>query len=274
MNATPAPDYIDPVRRAAVRRLVHDQAQEHAAAAPAIRRRRVLRFTAIAASAVVVLGGGGLAYAALGGGASTQGPVAVPVPVTSAPAPSTVPSAGPSKTSAPGPTSEPAGTATPLPVDPSSWTITTAGIGPIALGGSQTAAAAAAASAYSVARQAYACPVDFYTPHGGGDPKLTTQAFSGDRIDLIMIGALGTSPAADSPKTPSGIGLGSTQAALLATYPDIESLSTTVGTTSTFGETYGIEDSSGRWLTFVLDEHGVVGEIDVTYTKGKPGEFC
>lgn len=113
MTATPSPDFIDPVRRDAVRRLLHDTVQDEAHAAPAVRRRRVMRFAALAAVAVV-LGGGGLAYAGLTSRAPGGGTAVAP-PITSAPAPSSSPTVAPTQTGGPEATSEPAGTSTPLP---------------------------------------------------------------------------------------------------------------------------------------------------------------
>lgn len=284
MNTVPTPQpSITPARRAAIRGMILDSVDAAVAAAPADRRRRtVVRFASIAAAAVLVVGGGGLAYATLHGSSSqTQPPVAVRPPVSSAPAPSPQPTSTAGPTGSPGGIVDPAGTASPAPTtpsidlgDPSSWVITTAGIGPLTLGGSQKSEALSTTGAYDVTAPGYACPVNFYTPKTASDPKLVTEAFKADSIDLIMIGELGTPPAADSPKTPSGIGLGSTQAELLTTYPHIESLSTSVGDAGTFGETYGIRDSEGRWLTFVLDDQGQVGEIDISFTEGKSGEFC
>ncbi|ARC57601.1 hypothetical protein AS850_11015 [Frondihabitans sp. 762G35] len=275
----------DPVRRAAIRDMVLDSIDASSAAAAGARRSRVVRFASLSVAAAVVLGGAGIALAAhqstAPGGGTAIAPSATTGPGQTEPQPggsATTPSGDPG-------TVAPAGSPSPSAVpadptagvgDPSSWLITTAGIGPLTLGGKQTLEAAKTTGSYTVTAPGYVCPVNFYTPRSSADPNLSTEAVRNDTIDSIQIGEVGTEPSSSTPRTPSGIGLGSTRAELLATYPDIESLSTSSATpaTSTFGETFGIQDGQGRWLSFILDDHGHVGEIDVTYTKGRSGEFC
>lgn len=272
---------LDPVRAEGMRRMLVDSA---AGSVPAPRAHRLPRPTrtallVAAAATVVVVGGGGAVAYSLAHPGTGGGQAVAPVPTSSA---QPLDPATPSSTPDPGGIVDPAGTASPTPLptgvdtaDPSSWIVTTAGIGPLTLGGSQKAAAVDAAAAYTVTAPGYDCPVDFYSPKSGsGAPELVTQAVTGDRIDLIMIGGLGTAAPAETPKTPSGIGLGATKDELLATYPDIENLTVSSAGGAVFGQTYGIEDAQGRWLTFELDEKAQVGEIDVSFTKGSPGEFC
>lgn len=277
MNAMP--DYLDPARRAAVRGMLVETMHASVAAAPVVRRRRVVRFAAIATASALVLGiGGGIAFGAFQPSAAPHGGTAVAPPAKSDPAASASPAPTPS-TSLPAGV-DPAGTATPVPTptvdvpDPTAWKITTEGIGPLTLGGSQKTQSAATESFYTVTVPGYDCPVDFYKPLSASLPELVTQAKTDGTIEFITIGGLGTPPTAESPKTPSGIGLGATKAELLATYPDIELLTTSDGTPSTFGETYGIQDAQGRWLTFELDEGAEVGSIGVSYSAGIPLEFC
>lgn len=269
---------LDPVRAEAMRRVLLDSVRQ---SAPVPSRRRTALFASMAVGAVVVVVGGGVVAYSLGHARSAGGgPEAVAPPATSSSRPSD--SSTPSATStAPGivdPAGSPSPTAIPRGIDlanPNSWTITTAGIGPLTLGGSQTKQSAEAAQGYTVKPQAYSCPVIFYDGKAGvSTAQLTTQAAAKDEIDLIMIGQLGMAPPTDSPKTPSGIGLGATEAALLATYPGIEEISVSSEGASSFGKTYGIQDAQGRWLSFELDETARVGEIVISYTEGGPGEFC
>lgn len=267
---------LDPERASSMRRMLVDTA---AGSAALPRRRRPALFVVVAAAVVVALGGGGALAYGLGHAGSGRGQAIAPVPTTSA---RPLDPATPSKTPDPGGIVDPAGTPSPTPLptgpdltDPSSWKITTAGVGPLTLGGSQTAENADAAVSFDVTAPGYSCPVDFYAPKAGVvSPKIVTQAAEGDRIDTILIGELGTAVPAVSPKTPSGIGLGATQAELLATYPGIEDLTVSSDGASTFGQAYGIRDGQGRWLSFSLDADGRVGEIAVSYTKGAAGEFC
>lgn len=286
MTATPSPDFIDPVRRDAVRRLLHDTVQDQAHAAPAVRRRRVMRFAALAA-AVVVLGGGGLAYASLTS-RTPGGGTAVAPPVTSAPAPSSSPSEAPDPVAGPEATSEPAGTSTPLPAptptptqysqsDTGSWVVSFDGIGPLGMGHSQKADAALLSAWRQVVSPT--CRVRDFQDDGFGPnfatsstdqaPDITNYVRVGDGFDASQ------DPqdlAALSPRTASGVRIGSTLAALRAAYPNAVHVGTgpnpSVGTL----DYWSVSNGQGRFIDFGLGTDSQVATITVTVTALPPDE--
>ncbi|MCD5348332.1 hypothetical protein PX701_10575 [Agromyces sp. H3Y2-19a] len=192
-------------------------------------------------------------------GCATSGDATEPEPtaaVTAAPTPVETPTATP--------------TVAPVAVDPadvSTWTITTSGIGPIQRGAS---AEAAIAELTAFESEEY-CPGIVQLSTEGSASMLLTHPEGADAIGGVWANgradAEGVVPA--SPKTETGVALGSTMDELAAAYPDL------APSNQTGAESYGYAagDEASGYLNFLV-ENDVVVMIGVQDRAGIPKEFC
>lgn len=201
-------------------------------------------------------------------------------PFGAAPA-TTAPPATPSATPTPVPSPTP--TATPVdpvpvdptdPADPATWTIGFGGIGPITLGSTfeeQKAALTAftdttdpLCTEWQLNLEQPDAPTLLLNGADGASHTITT-------VTVVAEGPNATVPAARSPRTVAGIGIGSTLAEAQAAYPDLKQTGAYGdGSISTY---YGITDGSGTWIAFnVID--GAIQRIQVGPRSVLPSEYC
>lgn len=221
----------------------------------AIRRRIALVVGLVVAA--LLLSGGGVALA-FGPG------ILVPAPApasTSTPAPTESPTPEPKPPIAvPAPVGDPA--------DPATWVIGFDGIGPVKLG-------------RPLAELDQETPTlndetdDMCRPSQVdlvGEHDLRLHAFATpeaeDTIASLYLNARLPQDTEALPRTESGIGIGSTEAELLAAYPGIPVTGTF--STSTY---YGIQDDSGTWIVFGVGNERVEA-IGVGPRNTLPKEFC
>jgi hypothetical protein len=191
------------------------------------------------------------------------------------PAPSATPSVSLGATATPTPTSTPAPAPAPAPATPATpatpvytentadWIITYTGIGPIEF---RQPFSQIAATIPSPDRLIEACPpLSLYT--SGIQPQVGVAYVDDIPWDLVVT-TFGQEPLTDqAPHTEAGIRVGSTEADILAAYPDAE-----LRGDATYGA-YVITDGAGGYITFDMDE-GLVYGIHVSDHPSSPKEYC
>ncbi|MFE1644647.1 hypothetical protein ACFM35_03600 [Microbacterium sp. P01] len=172
------------------------------------------------------------------------------------------------------PTPAPSATATAVSADPAEWVISFDGVGPVVIGATPDAEAAAAAPVYT-AEPPESCPNPATTIlHSATNPTfwLKTTPDQPDVVSMIAVG--GDLPdetrTAGSPRTAEGVGIGATRDAVVAAYPN--------GTTDDSlpaRVTIGGVDSTGvdRFLVFQFSED-IVQTILVQSDPAVVFEFC
>jgi hypothetical protein len=173
----------------------------------------------------------------------------------------------------PTPTASETPTPTPTPTidaaDPANWIIGFSSLGPLRVGGT-IAEALPALTAFAVTESNEACP-------WFGDVRSETYGYVGlllgddDVIDGMYVGRFAEVPPITPFKTAEGISgvYVSTEAELLAAYPDIEQ----VDGPYTGRTYYSIADGSGYFINFDVSE-GVVAAIMTGTTQRFPKVFC
>lgn len=149
---------------------------------------------------------------------------------------------------------------------PQAWTLGFGTYGPLAVGGSYSAATAGLGE-FTLDVQEGSCIVTGVS----GPTKVDVVLGDDDLVDAIVFGlGLGV-PTKQGPATAAGISIGSTEAELLAAYPGI------VGRTG-MGDRpyYSTTDGSGRYLNFIVspDWDDVVVFVMTSSTPNIPPEFC
>lgn len=189
-------------------------------------------------------------------------------------APPATPSATPTPVPSPTPTATPVDPVPVDPTDPATWTIGFGGIGPITLGSTfeeQKAALTAftdttdpLCTQWQLNLEQPDAPTLLLNGADGASHTITT-------ITVVAAGPNATVPAARSPRTVAGIGIGSTLAEAQAAYPDLKQTGAYGdGSISTY---YGITDGSGTWIAFnVID--GAIQRIQVGPRPVLPSEYC
>lgn len=225
---------------------------------------------------------GVIAVLALG---ATSGGVAlgmIPQPFAAAPAPApsttpTEPSETPTPSSAPV-VNEPTTTPTPTPTrrpyaldDPTSWTISGAEVGPVALGGETNAELDDLTPPYT--RDANStCPnTDAFFFSNGTEQHIWVQQTIG-RVSGVLISRsrAGSESFGTGPATAEGIGVGSTVEELHDAYPDLVQLDMD----QAHGQTIYALGGEGRWVSFVIGEPDRVTDIWVSSDPTPPYEWC
>lgn len=205
----------------------------------------------------------------------------VPQPFTAAPAPSptvTEPPQTPTKSSAPV-VNEPTATPTPTPTrkpfaldDPSTWTISSGEVGPVALGGATAAELDDLDAAYTRITDEF-CPNPNVFFYGRGAEQSITITQVDGKVFGITVGRneAPDEPRGSGPTTAEGLGVGSTLAQLKAAYPGLEHQDS--------GDAYGLPmwtlDDGGRYITFVLSsDDGLVNVVWISTSPRPPYEYC
>lgn len=276
---TPSPS-MNPERSDAILGMLRSTvADDQDARVAASRRRRTRGILIASMSAAVVVVAAGVGYGVTAGSRSTApgdgDGLAVPTSEPAAPSPSSSP------TSSLPPGVDPAGTATPVPTpaantptDPSTWTITTAGIGPMKPGMALSAADAAARAA-GLTQTDCGAGVGLQGTHFYDLPdgtQLIAQTDGDHATTFTIAGSLEAKAPVGEIATPHGIHIGSSSDALKATYTDLVPPKFPLYP----GETgYGLSDGAGHWIDFVIsDASDTVQEILVNTDNVVPSEVC
>ncbi|MCD1573386.1 hypothetical protein K7H02_18450, partial [Agromyces mediolanus] len=173
------------------------------------------------------------------------------------------------------PTATPTLTPTPTPVaapdpaDPSSWLISADGIGPIERGAAYPEAIDSLTGLYSVEPSGL-CPELVYLKHPDKAGLLVILSDDGSAVHRVSVSS-STRDAGwphEGGATAAGIRLGSTEAELAATYPELELVIERPSST-----VYAVGDDAAGWIDFVVID-GVVWNIIAADTKFVPQELC
>ena len=184
--------------------------------------------------------------------------------------PTSTPTATPSSTPTPVPTASPTPDAAPAPPaapvytdNTADWIITYTGIGPIEFSESFSQIAA---SIPAPERLTEACPpLTLYT--SGIQPQVGVAHTDDVPWDLVVT-TFGREPLTDqAPHTAEGIRVGSTEADILAVYPDA-----LLNGDASYGA-YVITNGAGGYITFAMSEGSVQG-IHVSDHASAPKEYC
>jgi hypothetical protein len=187
---------------------------------------------------------------------NSSGAPSEPAPEPAVPTASATPSAAP--------------VSSPAPVDgndPDSWVIDFSGVGPLKLG-DPIAQAEESAPAYTREPNESCPPVVFLVAEGF--PSITVpDPYASRVIEFIAVGDMDPQIVANTaPRTSAGIGIGATLEELRATYPDLSERQVIDRTH------YFVTDGSGSWITFQLDEQGLVDSVTVSADPDLPSEYC
>lgn len=189
----------------------------------------------------------------------------------SGPEPTPTPPASETSTPTPTPTLTPTPTpvAAPDPADPSSWLISADGIGPIERGAAYPEAIDSLTELYSVEPSGL-CPELVYLKHPDKAGLLVILSDDGSAVHRVSVSS-STRDAGwphEGGATAAGIRLGSTEAELAATYPELELVIERPSST-----VYAVGDDAAGWIDFLVID-GVVWNIIAADTKFVPQELC
>ncbi|MBF4633026.1 hypothetical protein ITJ38_01260 [Agreia pratensis] len=183
---------------------------------------------------------------------------------SSAQDPTSTPTATPTSTPTPTPTPSPTPDAAPVYTDNTAdWIITYTGIGPIEF---SQPFSQIVSSIPSPDRLTEACPpLMLYT--SGIQPQVGVAHADDVPWDLV-VATFGREPLTDqAPHTAEGIRVGSTEADILAVYPDA-----LLNGDASYGA-YVITNGTGGYITFAMSE-GTVQGIHVSDHASAPKEYC
>ncbi len=185
------------------------------------------------------------------------------------PTPSPTASETPTPTATPTLTPTPTPVAAPDPADPSSWLISADGIGPIERGAAYPEAIDSLTGLYSVEPSGL-CPARVYLKHPDNAGLRVILSADGSAVHRVSVSS-STRDAGwplEGGATAAGIRLGSTEAELAATYPELELVIERPSST-----VYAVGDDAAGWIDFVVID-GVVWNIIAADTKFVPQELC
>jgi hypothetical protein len=182
-------------------------------------------------------------------------------------------------TSAP-PQPEPSATASATPTppaldldDPASWVIRFDSVGPLTIGGS-ISAERVGMTAFSDDSQPEACALVVFQGLEPDVPSVWAQPDTDpDVIDVIVVTGDGEAApfVTGSPTTVEGVGIGSTEAEILAAYPGITEQPSEVVPDFSY---YAVSDDAGRYIDFTVDPAGLVESIALSDQPVPPYEYC
>jgi hypothetical protein len=245
---------FDPLRSRNVRSMLVSEAEGGSSSRAGLSKRIALLVSLIVAALLVSTGGVALALTGR-------------IPFIAQPVPTATSTPTPTVTPTPTPTPTPTETQTPG-IDlsaPQTWIIGDGTVGPLALGQPR-----ADAADYMVAftTEPYQCDVDVYSSTSSRMNVVLSSEDDGTNVAMILINS-SLDPAAPSPRTAEGIGLGSTVDEILAAYPDIQRPD------PQRYPTYSLPQPDGAWINFsvAVDTQTVIG-ITVMYTDYPPPEYC
>jgi hypothetical protein len=173
-------------------------------------------------------------------------------------------------------------TATPAPTpttpaldldDPASWVIGFDSVGPLTIGGS-ISAERVGMTAFSDDSQPEACALVVFRGIAPDVPSVWAQPDADpDVIDVIVVTGDGEAApySTGSPKTAEGVGIGATEAEVLAAYPGITEQPSEVVPDFSY---YAVSDDSGRYIDFTVDPAGLVESSALSDQSVPPYEYC
>lgn len=171
----------------------------------------------------------------------------------------------------PTPSATPTSTPTPTPTidmsDPANWIIGQGAVGPITLG-QPLEAAIAAASGYVQGESYPDCPVAFLDR--ASYPSLAIPYWPDNLATRIIVRQLGgTDAASATPRTVTGIGVGSTTSEVLAAYPGA---SVIVDQAPSF-VVYSVSDGGSAFINIAVTDD-IVTSLDLSPTATFGFELC
>jgi len=252
---------FDPRRSRNIRAMLVSEAENDVRSGNGLAKRATLLVSLIVAA--LLLSSGGVALALTGNIPFL--PQQAPPPLSS---PSPVPSETPTFPTTPTPAPTPTPTATPT-IDlsaPETWAIEQNRVGPVAVGEDRASAAGALSQAFTTAP--YQCDVDVYTSTVSRMNIVVTPEADSTRIASILITG-SNDDALSSPRTPAGIGLGSTVGEILGAYPGIQPPA------PNRYPWYSLRQADGSWIDFEVAQDGdQVISIFVGDSDYPPPEYC
>lgn len=190
---------------------------------------------------------------------------------TPAPAGSATPTAPPVTSSAsPSPSASPSDEPTLDLNDPASWIVTRSSIGPVQLG-DQFSQARKAVPTWTVDETCSWTAFWNAPDHSQTAYFVHDSAEQDGEIDTIDVAALVPLEPADGPRTPEGLGFGSTRAEVLAAYPDAEEQTSTIDE----AKMLRVDGAGDGSLFFTFAQGGdAVRAITLTVLDEPPYEVC
>jgi len=249
---------FDSLRSRNIRSMIVSEAERDSSGGVGVSKRIVLLVSLIVAA--VLVSTGGVALALTGKLPFIDQPIP-PATSTSTPETTESPTPPPSPTPTPTESQAPA-------IDlsaPQTWIIGDGSVGPLTLGQPRQDAAAVMTA---FTKEPYQCDVDLYASTSSRMSIVLGPDAAGSSVDMILINS-NYDPAAPSPRTAEGIGLGSTVDEILAAYPNIQRPDPRLY------PTYSLVQADGTWIDFSI---GVgtqtVSAITVMHGDYPPPEYC
>lgn len=182
-------------------------------------------------------------------------------PTTSRPTPSADPTDTTTQEPSPTPTSSP----TVDPADPATWTITDEGVGPIEIGGDLATTLGALADDWTNDTENCAWTAWWSSADGAYGISMVrgTESDSAPIREVSVYTASEAPVAVDGPRTADGLGIGATEAEVLAAYPDAQQ-----GTAQIGGGSWIRLAGTGQAHVFFEYREGIDAASDVVVTTG------
>ena len=248
---------FDPRRSRNIRSMLVSEAANDVRRGGGLAKRAALLVSLLVAA--LLLSGGGVALALTG---------KLPFLAQPVPPPSSAPSPVPTQAPTPTPTTTPTPTPTPTTdlAAPETWIVSANTGGPLVRGESMQEAGDALTSAYTVGDAG--CAVGLYSSKTSRGAVVLRPDESGTTVGSIEFTSSDDSTT-PSPRTPEGIGLGSTEDEILAAYPNIQPPQ------PDRYPWYSLQQPDGSWIDFLVSTGSrQVLSIYVGDSDYPPPEFC